>query len=234
MLLYTFLITTLLQQKQITKVLAFLQKNVFLNIINKPIDKGEQMYLMLDNYDSFVYNLLRYFEELGEEVKIIRNDAITIEQIEEMQLDGIIISPGPKSPSEAGVCLDVIKHFSGKLPILGICLGHQAIAQAFDASVVKGTSPIHGKVFDVTHTNKGMFKNIKNPVRVTRYHSLCVTPESLPSCLEVTAVTEDGIVMGIRHKEYLVEGVQFHPEAHLTELGHEMLKNFIEESKQFK
>ncbi|SUY47639.1 para-aminobenzoate synthase component II [Clostridium putrefaciens] len=190
------------------------------------------MFLIMDNYDSFVYNLVRYLEELKEDVKVYKNDKLTLEDVEKMQPQGIIISPGPKSPEQSGVCVDIIKRFSGKIPILGICLGHQSIGYAFGANIIKGKEPIHGKVFEVHHKNIGIFKEIKNPVRVTRYHSLVIEKETLPQCLIITCETTDGVIMGVRHKEYLVEGVQFHPEAELTECGHKMLKNFLEEAKR--
>jgi glutamine amidotransferase of anthranilate synthase or aminodeoxychorismate synthase len=188
---------------------------------------------MIDNYDSFVYNLVRYLEELKEDVKVCRNDKLTLEDVEKMQLEGIIISPGPKSPEQSGICVDVIKKFSGKIPILGICLGHQSIGYAFGANIIKGREPVHGKVFEVYHKSTGVFKEIKNPVKVTRYHSLIIEKETFPECLTITSETSDGVIMGVRHKEYLVEGVQFHPEAELTECGHEMLKNFLEEAKEY-
>lgn len=191
------------------------------------------MFLMIDNYDSFVYNLVRYLEELNEDVKVCRNDKLTLDDVEKMQPEGIIISPGPKSPEQSGICVDVIKKFSCKIPILGICLGHQSIGYAFDANIIKGKEPVHGKVFEVHHKNTGVFKEIKNPVKVTRYHSLIIEKETLPECLTVTSETSDGVIMGVRHKEYLVEGVQFHPEAELTECGHEMLKNFLAEAKEY-
>lgn len=185
------------------------------------------MFLMIDNYDSFVYNLVRYFEELGEKVEVRRNDGITIEEIRKLNPKGIIISPGPKNPKEAGICLDVIEEFKETIPVLGICLGHQCIAHLFGAKVIRGKMPIHGKISGVIHDGKGVFRNIKNPVNVTRYHSLIVDESTLSKDLEVTAKTQDGVIMGIRHKAYKIEGVQFHPEAELTENGHEMLKNFI-------
>lgn len=191
------------------------------------------MFLMIDNYDSFVYNLVRYLEELEEDVCICRNDKLTIEDIEKMRPEGIIISPGPKSPEQSGICVDVIKEFSGKIPILGICLGHQSIGHAFDAQIVKGVEPIHGKVFEVKHNETGVFKGIKNPVKVTRYHSLVIDRETIPEQLQITCETSDGVIMGVRHKHYLVEGVQFHPEAELTECGHQMLNNFLKEAREF-
>ena len=171
------------------------------------------MLLMIDNYDSFVYNLVRYFEELGEEIKVVRNDKITIKEIKEMNIDGIVISPGPKSPKEAGISMEIIDNFKGELPILGICLGHQCIGQYFNANVRKGKEPVHGKMFYINHNEEGLFENVKNPIRVTRYHSLIVDKDNLPSCLEITSETQDEVIMGIKHKEYEIHGVQFHPEA---------------------
>ena len=191
------------------------------------------MLLMIDNYDSFVYNLVRYFEELGEDIIIYRNDKITIKDIESMNIDGIVISPGPKSPKEAGLSLDIIDKFKGKLPILGICLGHQCIGHYFNAVVKKGNEPVHGKMFNITHNNKGIFKEVKNPLRVTRYHSLIVDKENFPDSLEIISETEDNIIMGIKHKEYPIYGVQFHPEAEMTEEGHKILNNFIKITKEF-
>ena len=173
------------------------------------------MLLMIDNYDSFVYNLVRYFEELGEEIKVVRNDKITIKEIKEMNIDGIVISPGPKSPKEAGISMEIIDNFKGELPILGICLGHQCIGQYFNANVRKGKEPVHGKMFYINHNEEGLFENVKNPIRVTRYHSLIVDKDNLPSCLEITSETQDEVIMGIKHKEYEIHGVQFHPEAEM-------------------
>lgn len=190
------------------------------------------MFLMIDNYDSFVYNLVRYFKELGEEVVVKRNDEIDKEYIEKINPMGIIISPGPKSPKEAGVSLEIINDFKGKIPILGICLGHQCIGYYFGANVMKGEKPVHGKVSEIIHDDSGIFKNIKNPLNVTRYHSLIVDRETLPKELEITCETKDKVIMGIRHKEFKIEGVQFHPEAVLTECGHEMLRNFIIQCKE--
>ena len=191
------------------------------------------MLFMMDNYDSFVYNLVRYFEELGEEIIIYRNDKITIKDIESMNIDGIVISPGPKSPNEAGLSLDIIDKFKEKLPILGICLGHQCIGHYFNAVVKKGNEPVHGKMFNITHNNKGIFEEVKNPLRVTRYHSLIVDKENFPDSLEIISETEDNIIMGIKHKEYPIYGVQFHPEAEMTEEGHKILNNFIKITKEF-
>ncbi|MCM8710921.1 aminodeoxychorismate/anthranilate synthase component II [Clostridium sp. SYSU_GA19001] len=191
------------------------------------------MFLMIDNYDSFVYNLVRYFEELDEEILIFKNDKITLEQITKLNPEGIIISPGPKSPKESGICIDIVKKFEGKIPILGICLGHQTIGHVYGADVKCGKEPVHGKVSQINHDSKGVFKNIKNPLNVTRYHSLVLDKNTIPYCLEVTALTSDGVIMGIRHKDYLIEGVQFHPEAELTECGHDILKNFINQCKNY-
>lgn len=189
------------------------------------------MLLMIDNYDSFVYNLVRYFEELGEEIKVYRNDKITIEEIEKMNITGIIISPGPKSPKEAGLSLEIIDKFKDRLPILGICLGHQCIGHYFGGEIIKGKEPIHGKISYIRHKGEKLFNDIKIPLRVTRYHSLIIRKESIPECLEVTSETEDGVIMGIEHKEYDIFGVQFHPEAEMTEEGHKLLSNFINVTK---
>lgn len=191
------------------------------------------MLLMIDNYDSFVYNLVRYFNELDEDVQVVRNDKVSLAEINENKYSGIVISPGPKNPKEAGISLEIIKKFKGRIPILGICLGHQCIGHAFGGKIIRGKEPIHGKLSNVRHNNAGVFKNIKNPLRVTRYHSLVVAKEEMPEELMVTAVSEDGAVMGIQHKEYPIYGVQFHPEAHLTEEGHKLLNNFILECKRF-
>lgn len=192
------------------------------------------MILMIDNYDSFVYNLVRYFEELGEEVLVYRNDKITIKDIENMNIEGIVISPGPKSPKEAGLSLEIIDKFKGKLPILGICLGHQCIGHYFNAEVIKGKEPVHGKMFYINHDNKDLFKDVKNPLRVTRYHSLIVDKNDFPNELEITSETEDNVIMGIKHKSLPIYGVQFHPEAEMTEEGHKILNNFIDITKSFK
>lgn len=189
------------------------------------------MILMIDNYDSFVYNLVQYIGELGEEIIIKRNDEVTIEEIEKINPEIIVLSPGPCSPNEAGVCIDVVNYFKGKKPILGICLGHQTIGHAFGANVVKAIKPVHGKVHSINHINKGVFKGLNNPLNVTRYHSLVVDTENLPEELEITAITNENEIMGIRHKKYLIEGVQFHPEAILSEQGHDILKNFINEAR---
>ncbi|MEN3276754.1 MAG: anthranilate synthase component [Massilia sp.] len=186
------------------------------------------MLLMIDNYDSFTYNIVQYFGELGEEVRTVRNDEVTIEEIADMKIDRICISPGPKAPRDAGVSVDVIKHFKGKLPILGVCLGHQAIGEAFGGKIVRAKQVMHGKTSLVAHTGVGVFKGIPSPFTVIRYHSLAIERASLPACLEVTAWTDDGEIMGVRHKEYDIEGVQFHPESILSEHGHALLKNFLQ------
>ncbi|WP_010291695.1 anthranilate synthase component II [Clostridium senegalense] len=191
------------------------------------------MFLMIDNYDSFVYNLVRYLEEIEEETMVFRNDKITLEKIEEINPEGIIISPGPKAPKDSGVVLDVIDRFKGKIPIFGVCLGHQSIGYAFGGDIVKGKAPVHGKINLINHDMEGVFKNIKSPFNVTRYHSLIIEKESLPECLKITAQTEDGVIMGVRHNKYPIEGVQFHPEAELTEFGHEILKNFINNTREW-
>jgi anthranilate synthase component II len=185
------------------------------------------MLLMIDNYDSFTYNIVQYFGELGEDVRVHRNDEITIEQIEALNPDRICISPGPKAPSQAGISLEVLKHFAGKKPILGVCLGHQAIGEAFGGKVIRAKQVMHGKTSLIAHTGVGVFKGLPSPFTVIRYHSLAIERASLPSCLEVTAWTDDGEIMGVRHKEYDIEGVQFHPESILSEYGHELLKNFL-------
>jgi len=186
------------------------------------------MLLMIDNYDSFTYNIVQYFGELGEQVRTVRNDEITLAQIAELNPDRICISPGPKSPKDAGVSVDVLKEFKGRLPILGVCLGHQAIGEAFGGKVIRAKQVMHGKTSQIAHTGVGVFRGLPSPFTVIRYHSLAIERASLPSCLEVTAWTDDGEIMGVRHKEYDIEGVQFHPESILSEHGHKMLKNFLD------
>ncbi len=186
------------------------------------------MLVMIDNYDSFTYNLVQYLGELGEEVNTFRNDEITIEEIEAMKPDRIMLSPGPCTPNEAGISLSVIEHFKGKLPLMGVCLGHQSIGQAFGGDIVHAKSIMHGKTSVLRHTKKGVFRDLPNPFRVTRYHSLVIDKDTLPHCLEVTAWTDDGEIMGVRHRDLAIEGVQFHPESILTEHGHALLKNFLE------
>lgn len=185
------------------------------------------MLLMIDNYDSFTYNLVQYFGELGEEVKTLRNDEITLQEMEAMAPDRICLSPGPGSPKEAGICISAIQHFAGKIPLLGVCLGHQAIGEAFGGKVIRAKQIMHGKTSSITHTGVGVFRNIPSPYTVIRYHSLAIERVSLPDCLEVTAWTDDGEIMGVRHKELDVQGVQFHPESILSEHGHLLLRNFL-------
>jgi anthranilate synthase component 2 len=186
------------------------------------------MLLMIDNYNSFTYNIVQYFGELGEDVRTVRNDEISLEQIADMNPDRICISPGPKSPKDAGVSVDVLKSFAGKKPILGVCLGHQAIGEAFGGKIIRAKQVMHGKTSKIAHTGEGVFKGLPSPFTVIRYHSLAIERASLPACLEVTAWTDDGEIMGVRHKEFDIEGVQFHPESILSEHGHAMLKNFLE------
>lgn len=193
------------------------------------------MLLMIDNYDSFTYNVVQYLGELGAEVKVIRNDELTLAEIEALAPERIVVSPGPCTPSEAGISLEAIRHFAGKLPILGVCLGHQSIGQAFGGDVVRARQVMHGKTSPVHHRDLGVFAQLANPVTVTRYHSLVVKRETLPECLEITAWTahDDGSVdeiMGLRHKILNVEGVQFHPESILTEQGHELFANFLKQT----
>jgi para-aminobenzoate synthetase component 2 len=185
------------------------------------------MLLMIDNYDSFTYNLVQYFGELGEELKVFRNDKITLDEIAELQPEGIVISPGPCTPKEAGISVEAIKRFAGKIPILGVCLGHQSIGEAFGGDVVRAARLMHGKTSMVRHDGRTIFKDIENPFEATRYHSLIVKRETLPDCLEISAWTEQGEIMALRHKDYLVEGVQFHPESILTRPGKDILRNFL-------
>ena len=185
------------------------------------------MLLMIDNYDSFTYNLVQYFGELGEDVRTYRNDEITIDDIAAMKPDQICLSPGPSNPQNAGITLDVLRTFAGKVPILGVCLGHQAIGEAFGGRVVRAQTIMHGKVSRIETDGKGVFANLPKHFDVTRYHSLAIERESLPECLEISAWTEDGEIMGVRHKTLAVEGVQFHPESILSEHGHALLENFL-------
>ena len=190
------------------------------------------MLLMIDNYDSFTYNVVQYLGELGADVQVYRNDAISLEQIEELAPDHIVISPGPCTPNEAGISVDVIKRFAGTIPLLGICLGHQSIGQAFGGRIVRAGKVMHGKLSSIHHNGAGVFDGLENPFTATRYHSLVIDQQTLPDCLEITAWTEDGQgnrdeIMGIRHRELAVEGVQFHPESILSEHGHKLLGNFL-------
>lgn len=194
------------------------------------------MLLMIDNYDSFTYNLVQYFGELGQEVVVHRNDQIDLETIKSLNPEYLVISPGPCTPTEAGISVEAIKHFAGKIPIMGVCLGHQSIGQAFGGKIIRAKQVMHGKTSPVYHHNQAMFANLPNPVEVTRYHSLVIEQASLPDCLEITAWTQDengnlDEIMGVRHKDFAIEGVQFHPESILTEQGHQMLRNFLEQHK---
>jgi len=185
------------------------------------------MLVMIDNYDSFTYNLVQYFGELGEDVRTFRNDEITIDEIEQLKPSRICISPGPCTPLEAGISVPALKHFAGKLPILGVCLGHQSIGAAFGGKVIRVQQVMHGKTSPIAHTGAGVFKNLPSPYTIIRYHSLAIARDSLPDCLEVTAWTDDGEIMGVRHKQFQIEGVQFHPESILSEHGHALLQNFL-------
>ncbi len=186
------------------------------------------MLLMIDNYDSFTYNLVQYFGELDQEVQVYRNDQISLDQIDDLAPAQVVISPGPCTPNEAGISVDVIKEFSGEIPILGVCLGHQCIGQAFGGRIVHAQQLMHGKTSMIHHSNAGVFRGIESPFQATRYHSLVVERETLPECLEITAWSDDGEIMGLRHRDYPVEGVQFHPESILTQHGHVLLRNFLE------
>jgi anthranilate synthase/aminodeoxychorismate synthase-like glutamine amidotransferase len=185
------------------------------------------MVLMLDNYDSFTWNLVQYLGELGAAVKVVRNDAMTVEEIESLHPRRIVVSPGPCTPNEAGISVPLIRHFAGKVPILGVCLGHQAIGQAFGGRVVRAERVMHGKLSSIVHDGRGVFVDVPSPFNATRYHSLAIERASLPPKLDVTATAEDGEIMGVRHRDWPIEGVQFHPEAILTEHGRTVLKNFL-------
>ncbi|MCS3603555.1 para-aminobenzoate synthetase component 2 [Buttiauxella sp. BIGb0471] len=185
------------------------------------------MLLLIDNYDSFTWNLYQYFCELGAEVVVKRNDELTLSDISALAPEKLVISPGPCTPTEAGISLAAITHFAGQLPILGVCLGHQAIAQAFGATIVRAEKVMHGKTSAITHNNSGVFHGLNNPLTVTRYHSLVIDPATLPDCFDVTAWTDKQEIMGIRHRELELEGVQFHPESILSEQGHQLLANFL-------
>ena len=185
------------------------------------------MLLMLDNYDSFTWNLVQYLAELGASVKVVRNDAITLDEVEALQPERIVISPGPCTPNEAGISVPLIRRFVGTIPLLGVCLGHQAIGQAFGGRIIRAQRVMHGKLSSIVHDGRGAFKGIPSPFTATRYHSLAIERSSLPPVLDVTATSEDGEIMGVRHREFAVEGVQFHPEAILTEHGKKLLANFL-------
>ncbi len=190
-------------------------------------EEGKHMLLMIDNYDSFTYNLVQYFGELGEDVQVFRNNKITIDEIEKMRPDRIVISPGPCTPNEAGVSVETIRCFGGKVPVLGVCLGHQSIGAAFGGEIVRAPRLMHGKTSLIHHDNRTLFNGLSNPFEATRYHSLIIRKETMPDCLEVSAWTDAGEIMGVRHKEMLIEGVQFHPESILTLAGKDLLRNFL-------
>jgi anthranilate synthase component 2 len=184
--------------------------------------------LFIDNYDSFTYNLVHYMLELGAKVEVVRNDALSVRDIRDKKPDGILISPGPASPNEAGICLKLITELQGEIPIFGVCLGHQAIGQAYGGEVVRAPQVMHGKTSNILHTGKGVFAGLPSPYRATRYHSLIIKRDTLPKCLRITAETEDGIIMGVQHESHPVHGVQFHPESIASEHGHALLKNFLQ------
>ena len=185
------------------------------------------MFLLIDNYDSFTYNLVHYLGEEGAEVVVKRNDMLSADEALALKPQGIVLSPGPCDPDKAGICLELIGKAAGKVPVLGVCLGHQAIGQQFGGQVVRAPMPMHGKVSEISHTGQGVFQNLPSPIKATRYHSLIVAREGLPACLEVTAQTADGVIMGLQHRNYPIHGVQFHPESIASEHGHELLRNFL-------
>lgn len=189
------------------------------------------MIVLIDNYDSFTYNVYQYLGMLGAKVRVVRNDEVTAAGLARFKPKALVISPGPGNPDEAGITLEAIRTYAGKLPILGICLGHQAIGQAFGGKVVRAEKQMHGKLSEITHDRAGLFKGLKSPLLVTRYHSLVVDTKGLPSCFKVTAKTKDGVIMGLRHKRFPIEGVQFHPESFMTEDGLKMLENFVKKGK---
>ncbi len=182
---------------------------------------------MIDNYDSFTYNLVQYLGELGEDIRVFRNNKIAVKEIEDMSPDRIVISPGPCTPKEAGISVETIRHFAGRLPILGVCLGHQSIGAAFGGEIIRAPRLMHGKTSLIHHDGKNLFEGLPNPFEATRYHSLLISKESMPDCLVITAWTDEGEIMGVRHKDFVIEGVQFHPESILTVVGKDLLKNFL-------
>lgn len=185
------------------------------------------MILVIDNYDSFTYNLVQYLGELGQELRVFRNDRMTLSDIEALAPTRIVISPGPCTPDQAGISVDAIRHFAGRIPLLGVCLGHQSIGQAFGGRVIRAPKPVHGKTSEISHDNRSVFAGLPNPFTATRYHSLIVEEASLPDCLEISARSEDGLIMGLRHLDYSIDGVQFHPESILTTVGKDLLRNFV-------
>ena len=186
------------------------------------------MILLIDNYDSFTYNLWHYLGEIGQTVEVRRNDAVSVDEILALAPNGIVISPGPCDPDQAGICLELVELISGRIPLLGVCLGHQSIGQAFGGKIVRAPKCMHGKVSTITHTGKGVFKGLPESFTATRYHSLTIDPETMPDCLEITAHSDDGVIQGVQHRELDVYGVQFHPESIMSEHGHDLLRNFIE------
>ena len=194
----------------------------------RSIEYEVNMLLVIDNYDSFTYNLVQYLGELGQDVRVYRNDKITLKEIESLKPEKIVISPGPCTPREAGISVDLVKHFAGRIPILGVCLGHQAIGYAFGGEIIHAKKLMHGKTSMIHHDGKTIYKKLPNPFEATRYHSLVIERESIPDELEISAETDDGEIMGVRHKEYIIEGVQFHPESILTKAGKDLLRNFLE------
>lgn len=191
------------------------------------------MFMLIDNYDSFTYNLYHYLGEIGAEVEVVRNDEITVDQLKKINLEGIILSPGPCTPNEAGICMEVVERMGADVPILGVCLGHQAIGQVYGGKVVRAPYLMHGKVSEIIHHEKELFKDLSSPFKATRYHSLIIEKSTLPDCLGITAKTDDDIIMGLSHNEYPVHGVQFHPESIASEHGHDLLKNFITIANNF-
>jgi anthranilate synthase component 2 len=187
------------------------------------------MLVMIDNYDSFTYNLVQYFGELGQEVNVFRNDKLTVDQLAELSPSYIVISPGPKTPDDAGISMAAIEYFSGKIPVLGVCLGHQSIGQVFGGKIIHAQHIMHGKTSMISHDGCGLFRGLENPFQATRYHSLVIEKSSMPDNLEITAWTDDGEIMAVRHKQFAVEGVQFHPESIVTQHGHDLLRNFLEQ-----
>jgi anthranilate synthase component 2 len=185
------------------------------------------MFVLIDNYDSFTYNLLHYIGELGTEVVVHRNDALSVDDVMSLGAEGIVISPGPCDPDRAGICLELVEKAAGSIPLFGVCLGHQCIGQVFGGKVVRSPEPMHGKVSDITHKNTGVFEGLPSPFVATRYHSLSIDPDSIPDCMEVNAISPDGVVQGMSHKEFEIHGVQFHPESIQTQHGHKLLQNFI-------
>lgn len=192
------------------------------------------MIAVIDNYDSFTYNLVQYLGELGAELKVLRNDQFSLEELEQLSPEGIVISPGPGNPDDAGLSLAVIERFAGRVPILGVCLGHQCIGQVFGGKIVRAPQPLHGKVSSINHDELGLYQDVPNPFTATRYHSLTIDPESVPEVLEVTSRSDDGVIMGVRHRLLAVEGVQFHPESILTSAGLTLLGNFLKQTKKAK